>query len=65
MIKGQIVFPRDCSRRCPHFRTWDMSIDDWTSVCDLLKIQVDDCDMDYKYEICPNNGADMVEEDVS
>ena len=56
-----IIFPRDCSSRCPHFRTWDMSIDDWTSVCDLLKIQVDDCDLDYKYEICPNNGADMRE----
>lgn len=54
-----IIFPRDCSRNCPHFHTWDMSIDDWTSVCDLLKIQIDDCDMNYRYEICPNNGADM------
>lgn len=37
-------FPLDCTPKCPHLRTWDMSIDDWTSVCDILKVQVDDCD---------------------
>jgi hypothetical protein len=46
------VFPRDC-RSCPHYHTWDMSVDDWTSVCDVLHIQVDDCDSDYIKYKCP------------
>lgn len=47
-------FPMDC-RGCPHYHTWDMSVDDWTSVCDVLKVQIDDCDSDfYKYK-CPLN----------
>lgn len=57
--QATIRFPMDCSRNCPHFRTWDMSVDDWTNVCDLLNVQVDDCDMDNQWMICPNNGADM------
>lgn len=46
-------FPRDCTKECPHFHTWDLSIDDWTSVCDLLKVQIDDCDMDFNWMFCP------------
>ena len=46
-------FPRDCTKECPHFHTWDLSIDDWTSVCDLLKVQIDDCDMDFNWMYCP------------
>ena len=46
-------FPLDCTTECPHFKTWDMSIDDWTSVCDILKVQVDDCDGDYIRYRCP------------
>ena len=33
--------------------TWDLSIDDWTSVCDLLNVQIDDCDMDFQWMYCP------------
>lgn len=46
-------FPQDCTTECPHFRTWDLSIDDWTCVCDLLKVQVDECDMDFAWMYCP------------
>ena len=37
-------FPKDCNKDCPHFHTWDMSIDDYTCVCDKLGIQIDECD---------------------
>lgn len=47
------VFPRDCRPECPHYKTWDMSVDDWTSYCDELKVQVDDCDSDYIQFRCP------------
>ena len=46
-------FPQDCTTKCPHFHTWDLSIDDWTCVCDLLKAQVDECDMDFAWMYCP------------
>ena len=46
-------FPKDCTRDCPHYHSWDMSVDDWTNVCDLLKVQIDDCDMDFNWMYCP------------
>ena len=46
-------FPLDCTTECPHYKTWDLSIDDWTSVCDILKVQVDDCDGDIIRYRCP------------
>ena len=46
-------FPKDCPRDCPHYHAWDMSVDDWTNACDLLKVQIDDCDMDFKWMYCP------------
>lgn len=46
-------FPLDCTTDCPHYKTWDMSVDDWISVCDILKVQVDDCDGDYIRYRCP------------
>ncbi len=46
-------FPKDCERDCPHYHSWDMSVDDWTNACDLLKVQIDDCDMDFKWMYCP------------
>ena len=51
------TFPRDCTKKCPHYKTWDMSVDDWTSYCDLLKEQVDDCDEDYIRFRCPLDSA--------
>ena len=50
---GMKCFPLDCTTECPHYKTWDMSVDDWTSVCDILKVQVDDCDGDYIRYRCP------------
>lgn len=47
------TFPMDCTTECPHYKTWDMSVDDWTSYCDILKVQVDDCDGDYVRFKCP------------
>ena len=56
-VKGKTMadkkFPQDCNRKCPHYHTWDMSVDDWTNVCDLLKAQIDDCDMDFQWMYCP------------
>ena len=46
-------FPRDCTSECPHFHCWDMSIDDYICVCDALKVQVDECDMDFIWYSCP------------
>lgn len=46
-------FPKDCTRDCPHYHSWDMSVDDWTNVCDLLKVQIDDCDTDFNWMYCP------------
>lgn len=55
--KKPTMFPRDCPRDCPHFRAWDMSIDDWTCRCDLLNVQIDECDMDYQRVRCPLDDA--------
>lgn len=46
-------FPRDCTTDCPHFKTWDLSVDDWTCVCDKLGVQIDECDMDFFWRYCP------------
>ena len=46
-------FPRDCTTDCPHFKTWDLSVDDWTCVCDKLGVQIDECDMDFSWRYCP------------
>jgi hypothetical protein len=46
------IFPRDCSG-CENLKSWDMSVDDWTNVCLVNKMQVDDCDMDFESCICP------------
>ncbi len=48
-------FPKDCTKDCPHFHTWDMSVDDWTCVCDLLNTQIDLCDSDFEWMFCPLN----------
>lgn len=46
-------FPKDCPYTCPHYHSWDLSIDDWTCVCDKLGVQIDECDMDFKWMFCP------------
>lgn len=38
------TFPKDCTKECPYYHSWDLSIDDYTNVCDKLHVQVDDCD---------------------
>lgn len=49
-----IRFPKDCwNKNCPHFHCWDMSVDDFTCVCDKLKKQVDACDEDFSFLVCP------------
>lgn len=50
MERGEkmIRFPIDCPLDCPHLQAWDMSIDDWTYVCDELKTQIDGCDTFFK-----------------
>lgn len=47
-------FPKDCwKKKCPHFKAWDMSIDDLCCYCDLLEVQCDACDEDYCLILCP------------
>lgn len=38
-------FPIDCPADCPHHIAWDLSVDDWTHVCEILHIQMDECDI--------------------
>jgi hypothetical protein len=37
-------FPKDCNKECPHFRAFDMSVDNWVYRCTKLQIEVDGCD---------------------
>ena len=48
-------FPIDCPADCPHLKSWDMSVDDWTYVCDELNVQIDGCDTFNKWFLptCP------------
>ena len=47
-------FPKDCwHKRCPYFHFWDMSVDDITCVCDKLHKQIDACDEDFVFMVCP------------
>ena len=47
-------FPKDCwDKKCPHFHTKDLSIDDLVCTCDLLKIICDACDEDFCLYLCP------------
>ena len=39
-----IKFPIDCPMECPYLQAFDMSIDDWTYVCNKLNVQIDECD---------------------
>ena len=41
-------FPKNCwDKKCTHFHTRDLSIDDLVCTCDLLKIQCNACDEDF------------------
>lgn len=48
-------FPIDCPYDCPHHKQWDLSVDDYTHVCDLLDMQIDefDCGFPALLPICP------------
>ncbi len=41
---ANIRFPIDCPPDCPHFKSWDMTVDDYTNYCDQLQMQIDDYD---------------------
>ena len=46
-------FPRDCNNKCEHFVCWDLNVDDLTCYCKIAKRQIDLCDCDFSYVICP------------
>lgn len=49
-------FPKDCwEKNCPHFKVWDMNIDDLCCYCDLLKVKCDACDEMFSLYLCPMN----------
>lgn len=48
------LFPRDCwKKKCPHFHTRDLSVDDLVCTCDLIKISCDACDEMFSFFLCP------------
>lgn len=57
-------FPKDCPDDCPYFHRWDLSVDDYTNVCDKLEIQVDDMDAYspfYLPRFCPLNKNEVAQ----
>ena len=49
-----IRFPIDCPNDCPHHKQWDLSVDDYTHYCDLLKVQMDEFDYGFApFLVCP------------
>ena len=47
-------FPKDCwLKKCPHFKLFDLSIDDLVCTCELLKVQCDACNEDFSPCVCP------------
>lgn len=47
-------FPIGCPNDCPHLHSWDLSVDDWTHVCDKLEMQMDEYDYGYNiFPFCP------------
>lgn len=57
------TFPRDCwNKKCPHFKVWDMSIDDLCCRCDLLQIQCDACDEMFSFFLCPMKDDEHIKE---
>ena len=47
-------FPKDCwGKNCPHFHTFDTSIDDLLCACDILQAKCDACDEDFCFLLCP------------
>ena len=57
-------FPSDCTTKCPHYKAWDMSVDDWTSYCDILKVQADDCDDYFIHYKCPLDSDKCYQNDL-
>lgn len=56
-------FPKDCwAKKCPHFHVVDLSIDDLSCICDLLKQSCDACDEDFSFVLCPINNNKHTEE---
>ena len=52
-------FPKDCwKKKCPHFHTVDLSVDDLVCSCDLLKLKCDACDEMFSLYICPMSDED-------
>lgn len=57
-------FPKDCPNDCPYLEQWDLSIDDYTSVCNKLHVQVDDMDAYgpfYVPLLCPISESEVSE----
>ena len=46
-------FPRDCEKDCKYYHEYDMSVDDYTAQCFLLKAGCDLCDEEYCLLLCP------------
>jgi hypothetical protein len=47
-------FPNGCFRKeCPHFKSWDIGIDDVYYYCDLLKVECGIYDNEFGTYECP------------
>lgn len=59
-------FPKDCwEKKCPHFKVWDLSIDDLCCACDLLHKSCDACDEDFSFLLCPLTETNSTKGDVT
>lgn len=47
-----ICFPRDC-KYCQYLNRYDMTVDDFTNICIVNGMQIDDCDNHFKIFPCP------------
>lgn len=46
-------FPNDCTKDCPHYSEYDLSIDDLVGSCALLQRSCDLCEGDFCFLLCP------------
>ena len=47
-------FPKDCwGKKCPHFKVWDVSVEDLHCECTLLNKRCKGCDEDLCFIDCP------------
>lgn len=47
-----VWFPTDCDG-CEYLERYDINIDDYTNICKINNMQIDDCDVGFQWHRCP------------